>query len=88
MSLENYSISKTLLGNTVLSLYIVLYVLETQVKTDAARPPRRPQILEVNFLAARGSGSVYLRVVIMSQAFSAGAAGNDPQALLLDNLSS
>lgn len=51
-------------------MYNVLYVLETQVKTGAARPPCRPLIHEVHFLAARGSGSEDLRVAITNQAVS------------------
>ncbi len=67
-------------------MYNVLYVLETQVKTDAARPPCRPQIHEVNFIAARGSGSEDLRVAIMNQAVSVGATGDEPKTILLENL--
>lgn len=79
--------SKILLGNTVMSMFIFLYVLETQVKTDAARPPCRPQIHEVNFSTARCSGSDDLRVAIMNQALSAGGTGCQPEAVLLENRS-
>lgn len=69
-----------------MSMYNVLCVLETQVKTGAARPPCRPLIHEVHFLAARGSGSEDLRVAITNQAVSVGATGDYPKAILLENL--
>lgn len=83
--LENHSVSKILLDNTVMPMYNVLYVLEPSENrcSEASMQASNPR---GKVLAARGSGSEDLRVAIMNQAVSVGATGDEPKAILLESL--